>query len=134
MKKVFTLFIALQCVLIASAALGENDGKRSIPQRSIAEAEANEDLLLLDHFIQATGETLEASRQLREKISAYFQLQQIYLQDPSNKDTAYHMVKTARLIMEEIEEHHLNQIFTPDFMNELSFFSELSKKRGLPQP
>jgi len=128
MKKHILLWILSLCILSAAQA-----APRSIPGRSQTASEVNEDMVLLEDFIAATQETLQASMELKERVTHYLQVQEKYLADPSNRDVAYRMVKEARGIMDEIEKNHLSQLFTNQFLGEVSFFAQLGKKKGVPQ-
>lgn len=128
MRKLITL-----CVLCLSVFNLGLAASRSVPGRSQVASEPSEDMALLEDFIAATEQTLQASLKLKEKVTHYLQVQEKYLVDPSNRDVAYRMVKEARGIMDEIERHHLSQVFTNEFMGELSFFAQLGKKKGVPQ-
>ena len=88
----------------------------------------------LDCFILTSQQTLETAQKLQSTIQNYLRLQNHYIENPNDRECCYQMVKAAGSIMDQIDAAYLHQLFEPDFIKELSFFAQMAKKRGVPQP
>lgn len=88
----------------------------------------------LDTLIQATQQSLEGQKTLREKIVEYKKIQDLYLQQPQNNDLLFRLVKSAKRTLDTIKENSLTQTFDPEFINELTVLSQAANKRGVPKP
>lgn len=94
----------------------------------------NTELGRLDTLIQATQQSLDGQKKLKEKIIEYKKIQEQYLQKPTDNDLLLRLVKSAHRTLELIKETHLGQTFDPEFINELTVFSQPINKRGIPKP
>lgn len=88
----------------------------------------------LDTLIQATQQSLEGQKKLRERIVEYQKIQDLYLKQPQDNDLLFKLVKSAYRTLESIKENHLTETFDPDFINELTVLSQAANKRGVPKP
>jgi hypothetical protein len=88
----------------------------------------------LDTLIQATQQSLDGQKKLREKILDYKKAQELYLKAPNDNDLLLRLVKSAHRTLEAIKENHLAQTFDPEFINELTVLSQPITKRGIPKP
>lgn len=94
---------------------------------------ANE-LQTLDRLINATQTSLEKQRELKSAIADYQKLQELYLKNDQDRELLFRMVKSAHKILNEIKENHLLHVFSPDFISELTLFSQVASKKGIPKP
>lgn len=92
------------------------------------------ELSRLDTLIQATQQSLEGQKKLRERIIEYQKIQDAHLLHPENNEILFRMVKSAYRTLEVIQENHLIQTFDPDFINELTVLAQVATKRGIPKP
>lgn len=92
------------------------------------------ELTRLDLLIQATQQSLEGQKQLREKIVEYQKIQESYLLHPKDNEILFRMIKSAYSTSQSIQENHLEHTFDPDFINELKVLSQVASKRGVPKP
>lgn len=101
-----------------------------IPNADIKESQLD----LLDNLIKVTASNLDIQKELRKRVEGYLKIQTQYLKNPQDKDLTLKMVKEAHFLIEMIKEGHLTQAFAPEFISELTFFSQIANKRGIPQP
>lgn len=94
----------------------------------------HDELARLDTLIQATQQSLEGQKKLREKIVEYQKLQEEFAQNPKDNDVLLNMVKSAHRTLQAIKENHLTQTFDTDFIDELTVLSQPASKRGIPKP
>lgn len=88
----------------------------------------------IDTLIQATQQSLEGEKKLRESIVEYKKIQDQFLKRPNDNDILFNMVKSASRTLKLIKEHHLEQTFDAAFIEELTVLSQTANKRGLPKP
>lgn len=93
------------------------------------------ELAMLEDHIEGTRCRLVNLEQLRDSIKQYQSFQLRYLQGKgSQHELLYQMVQAADLIMKNIKENRLNQLFDPAFISELTIMSKPAGKRGIPKP
>lgn len=85
------------------------------------------ELMLLDDLIVVTEQNLAVQKELRKDIQAYQLQKKRFVKNMDNHDIAYDMVQRAHDIAETINENHLTQMFSPEFISELSFISQMAK-------
>lgn len=102
---------------------------------AIEQAEkANSELLMLDTLIEATQNSLECQQALREQVKKFQEMQRLYLQRPNDKDLLLQVAKSAQRLLDSIQANYLTQAFEPEFLSELTLFSQVASKRGIPKP
>jgi hypothetical protein len=92
------------------------------------------ELSMLNALIEATQRSLEQQKNLLEQVKKYQELQQRYIEDPENKELLLQLAKEALRVQKSIEATHLKQAFEPEFLSELTLFSQIGLKRGIPRP
>lgn len=92
------------------------------------------ELARLDTLIQATQQSLENQRKLREHIVEYQKIQDAYMLHPDENEILFRMIKSAYRTLTAIKENHLVQTFDPDFISELTILAQVATKRGVPKP
>ncbi|CCB85381.1 putative uncharacterized protein [Parachlamydia acanthamoebae UV-7] len=97
------------------------------------ESEANP-LAQLDHVIKASEELSQQQKQLKELLTEYVRMQNEYIHNQQDREMLFRLVKVAYKAQTLIEETHLSHAFPPEFLKELSLFSQVGAKRGLPRP
>jgi hypothetical protein len=112
----------------APASFAESIGIKD-PEKLLAEQ-----LSTLDHLIEMTKLSLKNQQALRQQIQDYQKIQELYLQNTHDNDLLFRMVKLAARILESIKENHLAQNFDTEFISELTLFSQIANKRGIPKP
>ena len=92
------------------------------------------ELTMLDDLIQLTEDNLKNQRTLRELVLHYQKDLALYLKKSSDKDTVLRVARTAHKLLEEIKRNHLIEAFETDFISELTLFSQIAQKKGIPRP
>lgn len=127
------MFISLRLIIFSVLFLS------SIQTLSAVESR-NQDLILdqainrLDGLIQATQQSLEGQKKLRDRIMDYKKNLEIYLDKPQDNDLLLRVVKSAYRTLEAVKENHLEHLFDPDFIDELTVLSKPVNKRLIPKP
>lgn len=137
------MFIAFAISLQAANSLPTN----ALPSNSLASdalttllpvkdpsALIGNELSRLDYLIQATQQSLEGQKQLREKIVEYQKIQESYLLHPKDNEILFRMIKSAYNTLKSIQENHLEHTFDPEFISELKVLAQVASKRGVPKP
>lgn len=100
-----------------------------IPALLFSFAKEGEDLQTLDDLIASTERQLIVHKELRALIAEFYKQQDLFHESSQTKELASQMVLTASTILRIAEEHHLIYLFTPFFVEELKFFSNIAKKK-----
>lgn len=87
----------------------------------------------LDHLTEMTKMSLAKMTQLRATIVKYQTIQELYLQQPKDKELLYRMTKLANDLLQEIKSAHLTHAFDSEFMSELHMFSRMYRKNEVPK-
>jgi len=114
MRPIASLSLLLFILAVPAFGEGKNSPKEISP---------------IEEMIFSTEETLNVARTLKDKIQVYLDLQETFIINPSDKETCFQMVKAAHHIMADIQNYQLSQLFDPEFLSELSLFSEMGRKR-----
>lgn len=91
-------------------------------------------LLMLDDLIAMTQKSLAAEMEIKELIVEYQRIQESYLKNQDDKELVIKMVRMAHRILIKTQENYLTQQFDPDFISELTLFSKIASKKGIPKP
>jgi hypothetical protein len=92
------------------------------------------DMQALDHLIEMTQKSLDQQRALKNMLIEYQKLQEFFFKNDQDKEVMFRMVKTAHKLLETIKENHLLHLFNADFLSELTLFSQIATKKGIPKP
>jgi len=136
-KTFITLFVNIACLFclpsIIQAETPPMPVKIDQPHADSLDP-TDKQLIMLDNLIAVTQENLNNQKALKQMIQDYQKLQYLYLQNPKDNEVLYHMVKAAHHLLEGIKANHLTQTFDKDFLSELTLFSNVANKRGIPKP
>ncbi|MBA3602863.1 MAG: hypothetical protein H0W50_04315 [Parachlamydiaceae bacterium] len=91
----------------------------------------NLQLKSLDRLRSMTKMTLEKINTLHAGIGNYQMIQDLYLQQPKDKEVLFKMTKMASNLLQEIKSAHLQHAIDPEFMKELKMFEKIYKKNEL---
>lgn len=86
---------------------------------------APQEVQLLDNLITSTQETVETCKTLRQSIVEYLALQDNYLANPTDTACCENIVAMANSILKRINDNHLQDAFSQDFLNELNTLATL---------
>ena len=125
MVRVFSLFF-----LLFSASLGV--AAFQVPQSSLAEPNGTEDeLIVMGHLMENTSQQLEVQKQMRQLMRDFREQKDEFAAGNQTKSHAARMVRTARQIYESIIAHHLEYLFSKEYLEELLFFSSIAGKNRI---
>lgn len=86
----------------------------------------------LDLLIAMNQKTLHTLTELKTAIGRYQAIQEIFLQNPKDREVLYRMARIAAKLQKDIQEASLTHAFDPEFMSELALFTKIYKKKELP--
>lgn len=92
------------------------------------------DISMMDDLIESTTMQLDRQKQIREKLIAYRTLQERYLAGDQNSDLLYQMSQTANQLLQMIRDNYLTQMFTTEFISEITVVAKPAAKNQLPTP
>lgn len=78
-----------------------------------------------------TKKTLESLNELSTGISNYHKVQEIYLNNPKDKEVLFKMAKMAAILLKKIKSAHLQHAIDPEFLKELKLFEKIYQKNEL---
>lgn len=118
MKKTFFIFF----LLVQSVALAD---QKNLFVRDIS---------MMDDLIESTTLQLDRQKQIRDKLLTYRTLQERYLAGDQNSDLLYQMSQTAHQLLQMIRENYLTQMFTTEFISEITVVAKPAAKNQIPTP
>lgn len=92
------------------------------------------ELTVIDHLIQASDANLVKQKQIKEEILAYQKALQTYINNSGDKETVLKVAFKAEKLLNDINQAHLTETFSADFISELTVFSQIAQKKGIPKP
>jgi hypothetical protein len=92
------------------------------------------EILMLDSLIEATEDSLKQQKILKGQLINYKEAMATFLKNSDDNDLLYKVVKAAFIAHQTIVENHLTDNFNPEFISELSFFSQYANKNTIPHP
>jgi hypothetical protein len=109
-----------------------------IPQSSLIETSVplspEDELKTIEQLIINTTKQLETEKQLRELMMQFKKQKDEFIQGNQTRSHTARMVKTARQIHEMLIVHHLDHLFTKEYIDELVFFSSIAGKSAVTRP
>lgn len=116
-------------------AAAQGLGTIQVPQSSLSESKAalsNEDeIAAMGHLLENTSHLLEVQKQIRQLMLDFRNQKEEFAQGNQTKAHAAQMVRTARQIYESITAHHLQYLFSQEYLEELLFFSSIAGKNRI---
>jgi hypothetical protein len=122
MFKYCCLFLLTFSYLAADPTLSE--GTKQVP----------DEVEVIDDLIASTEAQLTIQKDLREGVVEFQKQRHSFELGSQTKKQAFIMVKTASRLLDGIKEHHLEQAFSPQFLEELVFFSSIADKSAPIRP
>jgi len=89
---------------------------------------------VLNTLISATEKNLVKQRKMKELVLEYQKVFAVYLKNSNDKEAVMKVAFVAEKLLKEIQESHLTDSFNPDFISELTLFSQIAAKKGIPRP
>jgi len=126
-KPIFSFQLSL---LVLSCAIAPT------PPLSAAQAvnSVSPEIATLDNLIQITEQSLHNQQGLKKLMQEYQVVHDKIMQNPDNKEELFQMIKLAQRLLNSIKENHLANAFSQDFISELTVYSQIASKKGIPTP
>ncbi len=86
---------------------------------------------VIDHVIRRGEENLHLQKELRKEVAALGELRDRFAKGESSKEHVWNMVKTAKKVLDLIEQEHLAHLFSDEYLEELKFFSSFVEKQTI---
>jgi len=106
-----------------------------VPQSSLEEPKSffhgTDEITAMNHLMENTTYQLEIQKQMRQLMVDFQQQKEEFVQGNQTKAHAAQMVRTARQIYEMIAAHHLQYLFSKEYLDELLFFSSIAGKNKM---
>ncbi len=131
MRKYFFIFLSAMSTLSAEPTL--HLPQSSLIETSVGIGEADE-VSVVDQLIVTTSQQLEMEKHLKRLMLDFKAQKEEFVQGNQTKSHAGRMVRTARQIYELISAHHLQHLFSKDYLDELTFFSSIAGKNAIKRP
>ncbi len=93
-------------------------------------AAPHDEVLVVEELIATTEKNLKAQEELLKQLHNYHSARDAFIADPESSKRATALVKRAMRLQTHIEQEHLSQLFSSDFLTELSFYNQVGKGRG----
>ncbi len=92
------------------------------------------ELEVIDSLILSTKTSLALQEKIRIQLIEYQKINKAFIQNPNDTDSLFRTIKSADLLFHNIQDAHLSQNFSPEFLNELTLFSQIASKKGTFKP
>lgn len=106
----------------------------ALPEIVEREDSIENEIKTLDNLIEISQKNLENQRALKSMIVDYKKIQEQFLRNDQDKELMFRMVRQAHRVLETIKENHLTHLFRKEFLSELTLFSQIAVKKGIPKP
>jgi hypothetical protein len=109
-----------------------------VPQSSLTQAVlpllAEDEVIIAERLTEATRAQLDLQLHLKQLMIEFKEQKQVFIQGEQTKRHASRMVRTAREILDIISNQHLQYLFSPDYIEELTLFSSIAGKSVVKRP
>lgn len=106
-----------------------------VPQSSLSEPKkgiyAEDETTVMGHLMENTAQQLEVQKQMHQLMLDFRIQKDEFARGNQTKSHAARMVRTARQIYEGITAHHLQYLFSQEYLEELLFFSSIAGKNRI---
>lgn len=120
------------CLLGCAALLG---GSVRIPQSSLLEPKhkwlERDEVAMMRQLIGNTTQQLEMQQQLLQWMHDFREQKEAFSDGDESKAHVRTMIRTARRIFDCLSDHHLQHLFSQEYLDELCFFSSIAGKRKI---
>lgn len=85
----------------------------------------------IEELIAITQKNLLSQKQLLNSLIEFELAKKAFIDDPVSGKLATSLVKIALRVNEQIERENLIYLFSPEFLTEIQFFSQVAKQRAI---
>jgi len=101
----------------------------SVLMRAALFAEMTPEAIVMNNLIAITKKSVEMQEKIKMELATYQKYNLDFIQNPNDKELLFQTIKSADRLFRSINEAHLTDNFSPEFLNELTLFSQLAKKK-----
>ena len=87
-----------------------------------------EEVESISHLVEMTASQLAMQKELKALMEQFLYLKKQFMQGEEEKKVGFQMVQVAKKILSQLKEEHLQDLVSNTYLEELTFFSKLSKK------
>lgn len=112
-------------------------GELQIPSMDIEENYnplVRDEVDVIERLIHVNEVRLGKQKRLRRLMELFQTQKEAFAAGKQSQSHAFSMVSNARDILNEIKEEHLSYLFSPDYLEELVFFSSLAARNAPVRP
>lgn len=113
-------------------------GSIQAPQSSLEERgyhiSGEDEIAAIDNILENTLHQLEMQKQMKGLMVEFLRQKKEFAEGNQTKAHAGRMVRMARQIYESITAHHLEYLFSQEYVDELLFFSSIAGKSKIKCP
>lgn len=88
----------------------------------------------IDRLIEINEKRLQVQKQLRDQMRVFQKQKKEFILGNQSQKHAFSMVSNARYILGEVKKESLAYLFSPDYLEELVFFSSIAGKSSPVRP
>ncbi len=96
-------------------------------------AELQDEVEKIDQLIEASNDHIARLKKIKLLLVEYKKAEATALKDPNDTDNLLKLVNLAKEILDIINDSSLQDMFSPQFLEELQKFSQISNKKNIPQ-
>lgn len=85
---------------------------------------------VVEQLIETTNRQLVMQRGLKAQMVAFRKHKDAFFEGDQSKERAKQMVTVAHSILMQLKDHHLDHLFSDDYMEELNLFSSIATKKS----
>lgn len=105
-----------------------------LPQERAPQRPQVSELRQIDDLIAITERNVVLQKRLRELVAEYQGVREKVLTQPASSDLLYRQTSLAKRTLDSIEEAHLEQLFSREFLSELHLFAKVANRHIIPRP
>jgi hypothetical protein len=130
---IFFRFFLISLIVVGCGFADQESSKFSILEEK-SPAFLEDEAEVLDQLIAANEKRLATQKVLRDLMVEFKQQKDEFFLGNQTKRHAFAMVSNARQILGIIKQEHLSYLFSPEYLEELVFFSSIAGKSAPVRP
>lgn len=88
-----------------------------------------DEMKVLTHLIEITRSHLNEQEHIKKTLSEYREKRALFIKEDENKTVACELLALASELIDRIEKSALHDYFADEFLEELSYFSQIANKK-----
>lgn len=130
----YFVIVGLMCLSLEAEEINISTKSPSYPSVIAPEAQKLNQINYLEELIAASERNLEKQKKIKTQLQEFVNLHEAFSQDTNNKPLGLKMIRSAQALLEQIKSAHLVHVFDPDFIGELTVFSNIASKGPILRP